>query len=35
MNEVWRNFRKDRKFRREKWTKRSFSGCLVGGEGGE
>ena len=27
---VWRDFKEDGKFRREKWRERSFKGCLVG-----
>ena len=27
---VWRDFREDGNFMREKWKKRSFNGCLVG-----
>ena len=29
---VWRDFREDEKFIKEKWRERSFSGCLVGRE---
>ena len=32
---VWRDFREDGKFRREKWRERSFNGCLVGRESGK
>ena len=31
----WKDFRKDRKFRREKWRERSFSGYLVERERGK
>ena len=32
---VWRDFREDGKFRREKWRERSFNVCLVGRESGK
>ena len=32
---VWRYFRVEGEFRREKWRERSFNGCLVGRESGK